>query len=292
MATVAKKAQAQANRFWTARQQAASNNSAAKVRVQAVASASDPAVQLRIFGPPKTVGEGGIDFDQYDAIKVERSGPGAESVVPLASFAAIGDALPPFALENVGRMGYQRPTPIQKHAIPIAINGGDLMCSAQTGSGKTCAFLLPTIGRFWQIACSSADETNRLRGVVDPRSPASPSALILAPTRELAIQIMHEAEKLCFGSPIRTQVVYGGAQAGGQLAQLALGVDILVATPGRLIDFIDRGVVSLARTTFLILDEADRMLDMGFEPQVRESARERESGRASSRAPASLRSSL
>ena len=172
--------------------------------------------------------------------------------------------MPPFLLANVARCGYSKPTPIQAHCVPLALNlGNDLMSCAQTGSGKTCAFLLPVIAHL------GAPEGG------DPDSLAArPSVVVMAPTRELAIQIHHEARRLTFDesprtAPLRAVVVYGGADAKAQLRELAKGVDILVATPGRLQDFVDRGVVSLAGTAYLVLDEADRMLDMGFEPQIR-----------------------
>ena len=135
------------------------------------------------------------------------------------------------------------------------------MCCAQTGSGKTCAFLLPLI-----VSIANRDEGTE---ALDRDSPSMPFGLIMAPTRELAVQIEHEAKKLTYSSHMRTVVVYGGAKARPQLAELAIGGDICVATPGRLIDFMERGVLSLARCDFLVLDEADRMLDMGFEPQIR-----------------------
>jgi ATP-dependent RNA helicase DDX3X len=135
--------------------------------------------------------------------------------------------------------------------VPLALDGrNDLMCCAQTGSGKTCGFLLPVIARLATAEDICAATESGLR-------PASPAALVLAPTRELAIQIHHEARRLVFnvntggggggGACFRSVVVYGGADAKGQLRELARGVDVLVATPGRLIDFVDRGVVSLAK---------------------------------------------
>jgi ATP-dependent RNA helicase DDX3X len=135
------------------------------------------------------------------------------------------------------------------------------MCVAQTGSGKTCGFLLPVMARLLK------DGSGSVR--FGPNQPASPSAVVMAPTRELAVQIHEEARRLSFLTRLRSCVVYGGAAAGGQLRDLAAGVDICVATPGRLQDFVDRGVISLAGSRVLVLDEADRMLDMGFEPQIR-----------------------
>ena len=220
-------------------------------------------------------GSSGIRFDEYEAVPVQRSGPGAEPRGPkaLASFDDLADAkfaVPKFVLENVRRCGYKRPTPIQAHCLPLALDDkNDLMSCAQTGSGKTCAFLVPAISRL---------DPNAREGSSDKKGSlaASPSVVVMAPTRELAIQIHHEARRLAFDdeanaavAPPRAVVVYGGADAKAQLRELARGCDVLVATPGRLTDFVDRGVVSLSNTKRLILDEADRMLDMGFEPQIK-----------------------
>jgi ATP-dependent RNA helicase DDX3X len=160
-------------------------------------------------------------------------------------------------------MRYNAPTPIQAHAIPVALQHRDLMCCAQTGSGKTCAFILPL------VATLAPKGVARTRSQQFVGSAAAPIAAILAPTRELAIQIHNEALRLCNASHLQAALVYGGANAKGQLQSLADGIDILVATPGRLQDFVDRGLVCLSQVAFLVLDEADRMLDMGFEPQIR-----------------------
>jgi ATP-dependent RNA helicase DDX3X len=169
-------------------------------------------------------------------------------------------------------MKYVMPTPIQKHTIPLALQGHDVIACAQTGSGKTVAFLLPVIS----TAVGLGRATLQVGSNGAARTPAQPSALVLAPTRELAMQIEVECEKLCFAAPpppsgagIWTVCAYGGANARPQLEALACGVEILVATPGRLTDFLNRELVSLARCGILVLDEADRMLDMGFEPQLR-----------------------
>jgi ATP-dependent RNA helicase DDX3X len=227
-------------------------------------------------------GSSGIRFDEYEAVPVQRSGPGAEPRGPkaLASFDDLADAkfaVPKFVLENVRRCGYKRPTPIQAHCLPLALDDeNDLMSCAQTGSGKTCAFLVPAISRL---------DPNAREGSSDKKGSlaASPSVVVMAPTRELAIQIHHEARRLAFDdesnasvAPPRAVVVYGGADAKAQLRELARGCDVLVATPGRLTDFVDRGVVSLSNTKRLILDEADRMLDMGFEPQIKKLVLERD----------------
>ncbi|GHP12340.1 hypothetical protein PPROV_001106800 [Pycnococcus provasolii] len=243
-ATVAAKVSAQAVYFWQCRAQAAARP----------ARSSTPATGL-FDGMSKS----GIRFDDYEEVPVERSGPGQASPPALASFAEL--AVPGWLRANVQRMNYAKPTPIQAHAVPLALDGrNDLMCCAQTGSGKTAGFLLPILAQLGaaQPAPIAAD------------APCAPAAVIMAPTRELAAQIHLEAQRLSFGGgAIRAVVVYGGAKPRPQLQELAHGCDVLVATPGRLTEFVDSGVVSLAGTRFLVLDEADRMLDMGFEPQIR-----------------------
>lgn len=196
-------------------------------------------------------GSQGINFAKYDDIRVEVE-RGADVAVPQDFGAlALGESLK----ANIDRMGYKALTPIQKHAIPSALRNHDLMCCAQTGSGKTCAFLLPVIARLNAVEASPG--------------PATPRCVVLAPTRELAIQIYDECQKLCYHLPVYPVAVYGGANAKPQLEQLAHGVDIVVATPGRLTDFVERNIVSLTLIKFLVLDEADRMMDMGFLPQMK-----------------------
>jgi ATP-dependent RNA helicase DDX3X len=163
-------------------------------------------------------------------------------------------------MENIKEAGYSKPTPIQRHSLPIVMGGRDLMGCAQTGSGKTAAFLLPILA----LLLKQGVGRDRPSGYK-----AYPQALILAPTRELACQIQDEAKKFGFRTGIKSTVVYGGAPMNSQLWELKSGCDLLVATPGRLVDIIERGNVSLSRIRFLVLDEADRMLDMGFEPQIR-----------------------
>jgi len=152
-------------------------------------------------------------------------------------------------VEALKGLGITEPTEIQAKAIPHGLAGRDLMASAETGSGKTAAFLLPII--------------ERLKGQGPVR------ALILAPTRELALQIEANASSYGRGTRLRTVAVVGGESATKQIHALDAGVDILIATPGRLNDLIERGCVRLRSIEILVLDEADRMLDMGFLPQVR-----------------------
>jgi len=141
--------------------------------------------------------------------------------------------------------GYTAPTPIQVKAIPLVMNGHDLVGVAQTGTGKTLAYLLPILQAFR----SGGD---------------GPHAVVVCPTRELAIQVAGEAERFGKYVGLRTVLAYGGTSSGGQKSELTQGCDLLVATPGRLLDFLGQGWISMRRARFLVLDEADRMLDMGF----------------------------
>ena len=194
---------------------------------------------------------------QYDDIPVEVS-EGCPDPYNEFTLETLGEQL----LRNVGLANFSKPTPVQKYSIPIGLAGGDMMACAQTGSGKTAGFLFPIITGMLHF------------GPLQSNSPAGyrttrPTALILAPTRELAVQIQEEAQKFCYCTGIRSVVVYGGANIQNQMRDLERGADILVATPGRLVDLIERDRISLDIIRYLILDEADRMLDMGFEPQIR-----------------------
>ena len=209
---------------------------------------------------------GGINFDAYDAITVTRNPSGGPAA--LTDFAVLfNDAsVPKYLVDNVERIGYAKPTPIQKHAIPLIKDGRDVLCAAQTGSGKTFAFLFPLLHA---IELSTAARCKARPDGKPILTPARPRILVLAPTRELASQIHLESKKLTFQRPeVRSVCVYGGANARQQLAEMAGGVELLVATPGRLTDFLNRELVFLGDCKYLVLDEADRMLDMGFKPQI------------------------
>ncbi len=167
------------------------------------------------------------------------------------SFSSLG--LDPSLLANLTRLGYTAPTPVQREAIPAVITGADLLVSSQTGSGKTAAFVLPGL--------------QRLR--TPPSLPGKgPRMLVLAPTRELAMQVQKATHGYCSGQKLLTALLVGGMPYGLQLAQLRKPVDIAIATPGRLKDHLDRGSADLARVELLVLDEADRMLDMGFQEEI------------------------
>ena len=160
---------------------------------------------------------------------------------------------------QIRRAGYQEPTPIQAQSWPVALRGSDLISIAKTGSGKTCGFLLPGFSH-----CAATRK--------DPR--AGPTMCVLAPTRELAVQIKEEADKFGRSGGFRNTCAYGGAPKGPQLRDLRYGVHLVIATPGRLNDFLEAGAVRLHQVSYLVLDEADRMLDMGFEPQIQRIVRQ------------------
>lgn len=151
--------------------------------------------------------------------------------------------------------GYEQPTPIQEKAIPPMLKGLDVFGTAQTGTGKTAAFAIPILQKLYE---SAAD-----------RKTAGIRALVLAPTRELAIQISESFSDYSKGLGLRHLVIYGGVSQNPQTAALRKGVDILIATPGRLIDLINQGFIHLHQVNYFILDEADRMLDMGFAPDIK-----------------------
>lgn len=205
----------------------------------------------------------GINFEKYNDIPVEMSGNNC--VDPIDNFEDSG--LHIRLLKNIKLAKYSMPTPVQKNAIPIIKAGRDLMACAQTGSGKTAAFLVPTLDRMLAMGGPPQSPQNYKNS---RRRAVHPTALVLAPTRELASQIYDESQKFCYQSGILSRVVYGGADVREQLRQLERGCDLIVATPGRLVDMVERGRISLEYIRFLILDEADRMLDMGFEPQIRQ----------------------
>eukprot|EP00257_Ricinus_communis_P019130 XP_015578033.1 DEAD-box ATP-dependent RNA helicase 37 [Ricinus communis] len=202
-----------------------------------------------------------INFDAYEDIPVKVSGSDVPKPAKAFSEIDLGKGLN----ENIRRCKYVKPTPIQKYALPIALSGRDLMACAQTGSGKTAAFCFPIISL---ILKQNQPIVGSGRGDGGTHT-ASPSALILSPTRELSCQIHEEAQKFAYNTGVKIVVAYGGAPIVHQFRNLEKGVDILVATPGRLVDMIERGRVSLGMVKYLALDEADRMLDMGFEPQIR-----------------------
>ena len=171
------------------------------------------------------------------------------------SFDSFG--LHPDLLRAIAEAGYTTPTPIQAQAIPLIVEGRDVMGAAQTGTGKTAAFTLPILQRLMPHANTSASPA---------RHPVR--ALMLAPTRELADQIAQNVSQYAQHVPLRSAVVFGGVDMNPQTSALRAGVEILIATPGRLLDHVQQKTVSLATVSVLVLDEADRMLDMGFLPDL------------------------
>ncbi|WP_034177470.1 DEAD/DEAH box helicase, partial [Burkholderia ambifaria] len=186
------------------------------------------------------------------------------------SFASLG--LSPEIVSALEAAGYVKPTPVQQRAIPAGIAGRDLLVSSPTGSGKTAAFMLPAIERFAQLQKTQAQQPRAPREpnqgdrrVRRPQPVARPGMLVLTPTRELAMQVTTAAST--YGKHLkrlRTVSILGGVAYGQQLMLLAKNPEILVATPGRLLDHLERGRIDLSELKLLVLDEADRMLDMGF----------------------------
>ncbi|HOB46251.1 MAG TPA: DEAD/DEAH box helicase [Zoogloea sp.] len=172
------------------------------------------------------------------------------------SFSELG--LIPEILQAVTDAGYTEPTPIQRQAIPVVLAGHDVMGGAQTGTGKTAGFTLPLLNRLARHASTS---TSPARHQV--------RALILAPTRELAMQVYESVKMYSKHLPLRSTCIYGGVDMNPQIQELRRGIEIVVATPGRLLDHVQQKTIALGQVEFLILDEADRMLDMGFIPDIR-----------------------
>ncbi len=172
------------------------------------------------------------------------------------SFADLG--LIPELLQAVTDAGYTEPTPIQRQAIPIVIAGKDVMGGAQTGTGKTAGFTLPLLHRIARHANSSTSPARH-----------QTRALILAPTRELAMQVFESVKTYSKHLPLRSVCVYGGVDIRPQQAELRRGIEVVIATPGRLLDHIEQKSINLSQVEVLVLDEADRMLDMGFIPDIK-----------------------
>merc|ERR1719159_1726533 len=198
----------------------------------------------------------GLTEDEADSIRRSKSitiVDGHNCPKPVRTFEEA--SFPEYVLQEISRVGFKEPTPIQVQGWPIALKGRDMVGIAETGSGKTLAFLLPAI-----VHINAQPYLTRGDG---------PIVLVLAPTRELAVQIQEEANRFGKSSKIKNTCCYGGVPRRQQEQDLREGVEIVIATPGRLIDFLEKGDTNLKRLTYLVLDEADRMLDMGFEPQVR-----------------------
>ncbi|XP_062942180.1 probable ATP-dependent RNA helicase DDX4 isoform X2 [Cynocephalus volans] len=197
----------------------------------------------------------GINFDKYDTILVEVSGHDVPPAILTFEEANLCQTLN----NNIAKAGYTKLTPVQKYSIPIILAGRDLMACAQTGSGKTAAFLLPVLAHMIRDGITAT----RFREVQEPE------CIIVAPTRELINQIYLEARKFSFGTCVRAVVIYGGTHLGHSIRQIVQGCNMLCATPGRLMDIISKEKIGLKQVKYLVLDEADRMLDMGFGPEMK-----------------------
>ncbi|XP_056630637.1 uncharacterized protein LOC130441121 isoform X3 [Diorhabda sublineata] len=175
--------------------------------------------------------------------------------IPQPNFCFEEGSFPEYIMQVLLKQGFNEPTAIQSQGWPVVLSGRDLVGIAQTGSGKTLAYMIP----------AAVHINNQQR----PQRGEGPIALILAPTRELAQQIQKVAHEFGTSTMIRNTCIFGGSPKGPQARDLERGVEIVIATPGRLIDFLEKGTTNLSKCTYLVLDEADRMLDMGFEPQIR-----------------------
>ncbi|XP_073412750.1 probable ATP-dependent RNA helicase DDX4 isoform X2 [Dendrobates tinctorius] len=197
----------------------------------------------------------GINFDKYDNIMVNVTGSNRPPAILSFEEADLSESL----TRNVYKSGYVKLTPIQKHSIPIIMAGRDLMACAQTGSGKTAAFLLPILAHMMKNGVASSHF----------QTLQEPEAIIVAPTRELINQIYLDARKFAHGTIVRPVVIYGGTQTSHSFRQICQGCNVLCATPGRLMDVINKERIGLSKVKYLVLDEADRMLDMGFLPDMK-----------------------
>jgi len=197
----------------------------------------------------------GINFQKYDKIKVNVTG----SDIPPMSGSFSGFNLNPILQKNVKDCKFDEPTPCQKYSIPVLMKKRDIMCCAQTGSGKTAAFLLPILQNMLEegIEPASEDKTQ------------TPQAIVLCPTRELVIQTCQHAKRFARGTKFRVVMVYGGTTNRFQMDHIEAGADIVIATPGRFGDMLNKRKLELSETKYIVLDEADRMLDMGFSTEMK-----------------------
>ncbi|XP_062362106.1 probable ATP-dependent RNA helicase DDX5 isoform X6 [Cinclus cinclus] len=201
---------------------------------------------------PDVVRRTAQEVEQYRASK-EVTVRGHNCPKPIINFYEAN--FPANVMEVIQRQNFTEPTAIQAQGWPVALSGLDMVGVAQTGSGKTLSYLLPAI-----VHINHQPFLERGDG---------PICLVLAPTRELAQQVQQVAAEYSRACRLKSTCIYGGAPKGPQIRDLERGVEICIATPGRLIDFLEAGKTNLRRCTYLVLDEADRMLDMGFEPQIR-----------------------
>ena len=244
------------------RRAGAQASSARPAPVFVPAAAAPPAVRKVFYTPPAALAQlREADVEAFRAaLSLRVAWPaapaGAAPPAPVVAFEDCG--LPAPLLAALQRQGFARPTPVQAQALPVLLSGLDVVGVAETGGGKTVAFLLPLL-----VHCAgNAPEGNHKSD--------GPVGLVLAPTRELALQIHQVAAALGKAVGLRVASVFGGVEKTEQFRQLKAGAAVAVATPGRLLDLAKLKACTLSRVSFLVLDEADRMLDMGFEPQVRQ----------------------
>lgn len=215
------------------------------------------AYEKELFEDPHEV-KCGINFDAYDEIPVEITGNNAPQ--PMNDWEDGGFS--PKMRFNLRKCGFKKPTPVQKYSVPAVMNFRNLMACAQTGSGKTAAFLVPTFENLMRRQDRREEEFGKRTFY--------PRAVVLAPTRELAQQIHKEARKFLYTTGLRAVCIFGGGGKRDQISNMEDGMEILIGTPGRMNDLCQSNYINMSCVQFLILDEADRMLDMGFAPQIRE----------------------
>ncbi|KAI1408076.1 P-loop containing nucleoside triphosphate hydrolase protein [Hypoxylon sp. FL1857] len=222
-------------------------------------------LEIQLFGHPDERYGAGVDISKITEITVSQEGE--KRIIPVFEFEDAG--LHPIMLKNIEMAGYSKPTPIQKYCIPAIQMGYDLIAIAQTGSGKTAAYLIPILnhlmGKAKKLAAprpSPQEFENKTAEFVR----AEPLVLVVCPTRELAVQIFDVARKFCYRTMLRPCVIYGGGPLREQLQQIGRGCDLLIATPGRLLDVMERThLLTLRRLRYMVIDEADEMLDLDWQ---------------------------
>ncbi|TVY31493.1 ATP-dependent RNA helicase [Lachnellula subtilissima] len=224
-------------------------------------------LEKQLFGSELHV-RAGIEFKEISELQVHQEGN--INLNPVRKFEDAG--LHPVMLENVKLAGYTVPTPIQQYTLPAVLKGHDIVACAQTGSGKTAAFLIPILsklmGKAKKLAAPRPNPATFISGTHAPVR-AEPLVLIVCPTRELATQIFDEARRFCYRSMLRPCVIYGGGPISEQFIQLQKGCDVLIATPGRLCDFINRPtILTLKRLKYMVIDEADEMLTSDWDVEL------------------------
>ncbi|XXH05716.1 PHO85 cyclin-5 [Hypoxylon texense] len=227
------------------------------------------ALEVTLFGPPELRrGAAGLDISKIEEIRVYQEGN--VRIEPIFKFQDAG--LHPAMLKNVEMSGYTTPTPIQKYCIPAISMGHDLIAIAQTGSGKTAAYLIPILNHLMGKAKKLAaprPAPHEFESGAAQLVRAEPLVMVVCPTRELAIQIFDQARKFCYRTMLRPAVIYGGGPMYEQMQQIGRGCDLLIGTPGRLIDFIQRPhLLTLRRLKYMVIDEADEMLEMDWQEDL------------------------